>query len=253
VPSLPKPEKPAPAPRRRIANKPKCECGHSYSKHRFGLASGSWCDGLDCDCAGYRYPAARSSVLRSPVARKKAQFRDCACGYHMAHLKLPACDGTGAGCACRRPARLSAPARAKRPRKQRKTPLATLKRLLWEHFRSYVKARDGNVCFICGAPGLEGQNWHAGHLFNAGNNSVIKYHPLNVHSNCGRCNVWLRGNIAVYAVRFLDVYGLAQLQALDSKRGVAKAWKRSDIEPMIAALKRGGADYETFYAETYGL
>jgi hypothetical protein len=165
-------------------------------------------------CSGYR--PARSSVLRSPVARK------------------------------------SAPARTKRPRKQRKTPLAALKRLLWDHFAAYVKKRDGNVCFVCGAPGLEGKNWHAGHLFNAGNNSVIKYHPLNVHSNCGRCNVWLRGNIAVYAVRFLDVYGLAQLQALDSKRGVAKAWKRSDIEPMIAALKRGGADYETFYAETYG-
>src|SRR6185503_12009986 len=124
-------------------------------------------------------------------------------------------------------------ARGKRPRRQRKSPMATLRRKLWDRFASYVKERDGNTCFICGASGLEGSNWHAGHLFNAGNNSIIRYHPKNVHSNCGRCNVWLRGNIAVYAARFIDVYGIDCFKQLDGKRGVAKAWKRPEVEAMI--------------------
>jgi hypothetical protein len=153
----------------------------------------------------------------------------------------------------RRIAVRSVPKRATVPRKKRKTPLAKLKRDLWALFAAYVKERDGNVCFVCGATGLEGGNWHAGHLFNSENNSVLRYHPKNVHSNCGRCNVWLRGNIAVYAARFLDVYGVECFKALDAKRGPAKAWTRPEVEAMIAALKAGGADYECWYSERYGL
>jgi hypothetical protein len=77
VTSLPKPEKPAPAPRRRIA--PKCvDCGHREHEHS---AVGGPCDACPLITACRRYRPARSSVLRSPVARKKAtpEMPDCVC------------------------------------------------------------------------------------------------------------------------------------------------------------------------------
>jgi hypothetical protein len=151
-------------------------------------------------------------------------------------------------------ARKSAPARTKRPNKVRKTPLTKLKRIAWDLFSAYVKARDGNVCISCPATGLVGGNWHSGHFFNAGNHGVIKFEPKNVHSQCGRCNVWLRGNIANYAIAFLDRYGEAEFRRLKAKSQEHRGpWTRPELEELIAALKLGGADFECWYAERYGL
>lgn len=151
-------------------------------------------------------------------------------------------------------ARSSKPiARRTRPRRERKTPLATLKRKLWCAFAAYVKERDGNTCFSCGATGLEGQNWHAGHLFQAGQFAIIRYEPKNVHSQCGRCNVWLRGNVARYTARFLDKYGIEEFRRLDALSRRMKQWRAPEVIELILALKRGGAEFEMFYAERYGL
>lgn len=138
-----------------------------------------------------------------------------------------------------------------RPRRQRKSRLAALKRELWDLLSAYVKERDGNVCFSCGAAGLEGKNWHAGHLFNAGSASRIRYDPLNVHSQCFRCNISLRSNAAPFAARFLKVYGLAQFERLDQRSRIIHQWRAPDLEDLIAAMKRGGADYESLYAERF--
>jgi hypothetical protein len=74
--SFAKPEKPAPAPRRRIESRPKCLCEHAYAKHdKSGCtaARDKYNEDTICLCAIYR--PARSSVLRSPVARKSAPAR----------------------------------------------------------------------------------------------------------------------------------------------------------------------------------
>jgi hypothetical protein len=150
--------------------------------------------------------------------------------------------------------RRSAPiARTSKPRKKSLKPLPKVRDRVWKQFAAYVKERDGNTCFSCRKPGLVGQNWHAGHMFPSGNNSVIRYEPKNVHSQCGRCNCWLGGNGAAYVAHFLEVYGLAELQRIQAKRGQEKTWTRVELEEMGAALKRGGADFECWYAERYGL
>jgi hypothetical protein len=174
VPILPKPEKPAPAPRRRIAR-------------------------------------------TAPVARK------------------------------------SAPARTKRPRSKSKNKLPAQRTKTWDLFAAYVKQRDGNVCFSCGKAGLVSYDWHAGHMFPSGNNAVIRYEPKNVHSQCGRCNCFLSGNGAAYVAHFLEVYGLDELQRIQAKRGQEKRWTRVELEEMATVLQRGGADFECWYAERYGL
>ncbi len=118
--TFPKPEKPAPAPRRRIAASPACACGDAFLRHfRRGSILPANCQRKGCDCDGYQRPARssvstapkcvlcdkreaqhaepgrvdngacgsytppRSSVLRSPVVRKKAKAPDlgCRCGH----------------------------------------------------------------------------------------------------------------------------------------------------------------------------
>ena len=143
--------------------------------------------------------------------------------------------------------------RKARPRKQRKSTLAALKRKLWELFRMYVRKRDGNTCFSCGHGGLAATNWHAGHMFPAGGSSLLRYEPKNVHSQCYRCNVNLAGNGAAYAAHFLDVYGLPEFERLSALSRRLKAWRAPEIEALIAAIQRSGADYELAYAELYGL
>lgn len=142
-------------------------------------------------------------------------------------------------------------ARGKGPRKQRKTTLAALKRKLWSAFALYVKDRDGRICFTCDAV-VEGTNCHAGHLFSIRKASTA-YDPANVHVQCGRCNVWLRGNTAVYAARFLDRYGIEKFNVLHARQKVTHEWKRHELEELIAALAVGGAEFEMLYAERYGV
>jgi hypothetical protein len=141
--------------------------------------------------------------------------------------------------------------RTSRPRKARRTPLAALKRQLWRLFASYVKERDGNVCVSCGKPGLAGSGWHAGHLFPSNGNSLLRYHPLNVGSQCAVCNVWRGGNGASYANAFLDRYGVEQFKALCAMVGQPHTWTAPEVAEMIAELKRGGADYECWYFRRY--
>lgn len=148
--------------------------------------------------------------------------------------------------------RSPAPKRARRPRRQRKSSLAALKRKLWPMFAAYVKARDGNVCFSCGAEGLEGRNWQAGHMYSKKAHPALYYHPLAVHSQCYRCNKWLGGNGAAYASHFLEVYGVDQLLYIDSVKNKEPHFREHDYEALIEALVRGGADYELKYIELSG-
>lgn len=149
-------------------------------------------------------------------------------------------------------ARSSAPIlRKTRPRRERKSPMGTVRRTLWVLFSRYVKERDGNVCFTCGASGLEGSNWHAGHLI-SGAKASTRYHPANVHSQCGKCNVWLRGNIAEYTFRHIDKYGEAVFRDLVWKSRGLKTWKRYELEELIESLRKSGADFELLYHERHG-
>lgn len=141
--------------------------------------------------------------------------------------------------------------RKARPRRERRTSLAVLKRQLWQAFASYVKARDGNVCFTCGAKDLEGGNWHAGHGIRQGGHASVMYDPKNVHSQCGRCNIWLAGNTAEYMVRLIDRYGYDEWLRLIRRSRTTKSWTAPELRELIASLERGASDFECFYYERY--
>lgn len=145
--------------------------------------------------------------------------------------------------------------RKQAPRRVRKTPMAKLRRQLWEKVKQYIRAMHGNTCYTCGAGDLAGSNWQTSHFVNAGESSNVRYDPDNLRPCCYRCNMSLRGNIARYAIHLLDEIGEVKVRALNARSKITKhgGWKRFEIDEMIAALDKGGADYELLYAQKYAL
>jgi hypothetical protein len=179
-------------------------------------------------------PAPREKRAPRPIKRTAIKARKCGLYAHE-------CGQTDEKGPCVR----------KRIRKASKNPLPRARKAFWEKFRDYIKARDGNTCFSCGKAGLEGSGWHAGHMFPSGNNSILRYHPKNVHSQCFFCNLNMGGNGAAYASRFIDTYGIEEFRRLDGMRGRERKWTVVELREMGEALDRGGADFECLYAEKY--
>ena len=143
--------------------------------------------------------------------------------------------------------------RKKRPARERKTPLAKLKRQLWEKVKQYIRKTHGNVCYTCGIGDLAGSNWQTAHYVNAGLSAMTYYDPDNLRPCCYRCNHWLHGNIAFYAKHLREEIGNEKVDQLLQRSKIIKNWKRHEIEGLIAALDKGGADYELHWAQNYGL
>jgi hypothetical protein len=141
--------------------------------------------------------------------------------------------------------------RKARPRRERRTTVGALKRQLWKLFAVYIKARDGNVCFTCDARDLEGGNWHAGHGIRQGGHAAVQYDPKNVHSQCGRCNIWLAGNTSEYMARLIERYGYDEWLRLIKRARTTKSWTAPEVRGLIAALERGPAEFECAYYESY--
>lgn len=140
--------------------------------------------------------------------------------------------------------------RRKRPARVRKTPLGQLAKRLDIMFSAYVKARDGNVCITCGATCAPG-NLNAGHFVSRRVQSV-RWDPKNAHSQCAvPCNFHRRGAPAEYALAILDRYGAPELRRLLARKLVQKRWTRPELETLINALGRSGADFEATYYESY--
>lgn len=125
-----------------------------------------------------------------------------------------------------------------RPRKQRKTSLAAAKRKLWAVMSAYIKKRDGNTCISCGAKGLSGHNWHAGHLFSAGQYASIRYNELNVRSQCSRCNIFLRGNVHEYIAALKRIGQESVYHHLDALKRVQVQWRVPQLEALREDYQR---------------
>ncbi len=196
----------------------KCECGHSRSRHASTGSRVCW-EAMYrkiCACLGYKPKRLRRVRVAKPIARKSQQKR------------------------------------TKRPRKQRKASLGAARRTLWDYFSTYVKERDGKTCITCPNPEApEGEQIQAGHMFTAGHHSAVYYDPMNVHSQCSTCNCGHRGRNALYVERFIERYGIDQFRELAHRATAIKKWTMPEVRELIEALKRGGAEFEMFWAERY--
>jgi hypothetical protein len=97
---------------------------------------------------------------------------------------------------------------------KRQKSLPVLKKIAWKLVSEYVRrcGADSNgmqTCFTCGCR----KHWkemHAGHLFHG----RLDYSLLNLKPQCARCNIFLNGNGAVYAMKMTELLGIDGMKAL---------------------------------------
>lgn len=143
-------------------------------------------------------------------------------------------------------------ARKGRPRRERATNPAKLKRHLWAILRPLIYERDKDRCFTCGAGPLEGSNRQAGHFVKAGSSLAVRYDPNNIRVQDFRCNISLSGNGAEFAVRLLTEIGEENFRTLIRRSRVKVQLRASDLREMIEAAERGMVAYETYWTEVMG-
>lgn len=93
-------------------------------------------------------------------------------------------------------------------RRKSKTPLAKLKKALWDECRRITRTRHGNTCYTCGRTGLEGSNWQTGHYISSSICSVyLRYHLDNLRPQCYNCNINKSGNWIAYEAHLIVDHG----------------------------------------------
>jgi hypothetical protein len=128
--------------------------------------------------------------------------------------------------------------RSKRPKKPK---ASTLKRKLWALFSEYVRRRNadhaGNAtCVSCGAV-APWKQMQGGHFVRASAGMNTYFDETNVNVQCLRCNVFLDGNMAAYALYMVKTYGNDILAALDERRRVVRKISTSEYLELIEAYK----------------
>lgn len=99
-------------------------------------------------------------------------------------------------------------------------PVTDFKRKAWDTFSLYIRLRDKR-CVTCGSE----NQLQAGHFWH----NVLDFDEENLNCQCKRCNHFLSGNLAQYAVYLLGKLGKEKFDALDIRHTRALSGeKRSD-------------------------
>lgn len=137
----------------------------------------------------------------------------------------------------------------------RASDLGKAKRTLWDYFRDWVYARDGNVCFTCDAvlteEDIKAGKRQAGHMF-PGRTGALLFDPLVVFVQDAHCNKGLRGNTPVFVRRYVERFGIEQFQAAVARTSRDKQWRTHEVRELIAVLRDRPDQYEAFYMEHHG-
>ena len=82
----------------------------------------------------------------------------------------------------------------------------------------YIRDRDKNdSCICCGKP--LGDNYHAGHFLESGNNPLVRYDENNIHGQRLDCNFFKGGDSGEYKERLINKIGVFEYQCLMHKKG----------------------------------
>lgn len=92
--------------------------------------------------------------------------------------------------------------------KTSKQPISKIQRELWEHCKRITRTKYSNTCYTCGKGGLEGSNWHTGHLFaKASIGAYLKYDLRVLRPQCYFCNINCGGRGADFIEKMRLVEG----------------------------------------------
>ena len=96
-------------------------------------------------------------------------------------------------------------------RKKKTKPIGFYKRKAWAKMSLYVRlvnaCDDGYAeCVTC-EKRLHYKKLQGGHFVPKSLGGDLYFHPANVHCQCYRCNVLLKGNMIKYTLYMLDTFG----------------------------------------------
>jgi len=126
--------------------------------------------------------------------------------------------------------------KARKQAKSRRQTLRSLKREAWKAFAEFIKYRDQYTCYTCGVK-AQGSFLHAGHFIPATRIGTW-LDERNVHAQCGRCNIWLKGNPGAYANRLVHDYGPAILEQLNAKSHFTIHYTREQLAEIAVTYRR---------------
>ena len=109
--------------------------------------------------------------------------------------------------------------KAKPKKKVNKESMKYLRDTAWKLFSKVVREEEHYICFTCGKNLQDDKSkCHAGHYVPRGKVSALRYDRKNVHAQCINCNMYLSGNLSVYAIKLEEKYGFGILQEFDKIR-----------------------------------
>lgn len=112
---------------------------------------------------------------------------------------------------------------------------AVIKRLD-DIFSLYVRARDKNICFVCGKRPPE-VVMQCGHLITRGSHST-RWDDANAHAQCRGCNFSHEHRPEHYTTAYINKWGLAAYENLVFKSKQPSKLKTADLELLIIHYKQ---------------
>jgi hypothetical protein len=93
-------------------------------------------------------------------------------------------------------------------KKVSKQPISKIQRQIWDECKRIIRVRYKNICYTCGKQGLEGSNWHTGHMLpKATLSAYLKYDLRLLRPQCYFCNVNCGGRGAEFIEKMRIVEG----------------------------------------------
>lgn len=90
-------------------------------------------------------------------------------------------------------------------KKKSKQKISTIQNKIWEHCKRIIRGAYGNTCYTCRRTGLEGSNWHTGHLWaKASLGAFLKYDLRILRPQCYDCNINKGGMGADFYLRMCE-------------------------------------------------
>lgn len=158
--------------------------------------------------------------------------RKCAICAQVFQPSRPLQKVCGPACSVAWAKKLAERAKAKGAREERKAHRAARERIKTrgEHlreaqaaFNAWIRARDAKLpCISCGRPASWKGQWDAGHYRSRGACPELRFEPLNVHKQCGPCNVHLSGNLIEYRWGLEKRIGKEKLEWIEGKHEAKK-------------------------------
>lgn len=104
-------------------------------------------------------------------------------------------------------------------RKQSKQPISKLQRKIWELCKQIIRKKYGNTCYTCGKTGLEGSNWHTGHMLpKSALSAYLKYDLRVLRPQCYNCNINQGGRGADFIENMRRIEGQVYVSRITEDR-----------------------------------